>query len=138
MSLQVRVIAPDKIVWDDSVEEIILPSATGQLGILSGHAPLLTALEVGVMRVRPGKEWQSISIMGGFAEVENNEVKVLVNAAEMGDKIDKDSALSDYEAAQKRFAEADSSDNLTEKIQADLALKKTRARFQAAGGMVQV
>ena len=76
--------------------------------------------------------------MGGFAEVENNEVKVLVNAAEMGDKIDKDSALSDYEAAQKRFAEADSSDNLTEKIQADLALKKTRARFQAAGGMVQV
>ncbi len=138
MSLQVRVIAPDKIVWDDSVEEIILPSATGQLGILSGHAPLLTALEVGVMRVRPGKEWQAIAIMGGFAEVENNEVKVLVNAAEIGDKIDKDSARNEYEAAQKRFAEADSSDNLTEKIQADLALKKTRARFQAAGGMVQV
>ena len=138
MSLQVRVIAPDKIVWDDSVEEIILPSATGQLGILTGHAPLLTALEVGVMRVRPGKEWQTIAVMGGFAEVENNEVKVLVNAAEMGDKIDRESARKDYEEAQKRFVEVESGDNRQEKIQAELTLRKTRARFQAAGGMVQI
>ena len=138
MSIQVRVIAPDKIVWDDSVEEIILPSATGQLGILSGHAPLLTALEVGVMRVRPGKEWQSIAVMGGFAEVENNEVKVLVNAAEMGDKIDLESARSEYEAAKERFTKADAGDNSQEKMQAERALKRTRARFQTSGGMVQV
>ncbi|MGF1486667.1 MAG: ATP synthase F1 subunit epsilon [Prochloraceae cyanobacterium] len=138
MSLQVRVIAPDKIVWDDSVEEIILPSSTGQLGILTGHAPLLTALEVGVMRVRREKKWESIAVMGGFAEVEDNEIKVLVNAAEMGDKIDLESARSEYEEAQKRFAKADAGDNRSEKIKADRILKKTRARFQAAGGMVKV
>ena len=48
--LNLRVIAPDRTVWDASVEEIILPSSTGQLGILTNHAPLLTALDVGVMR----------------------------------------------------------------------------------------
>ena len=84
MALTVRVITPDQTVWDDDAEEIILPSTTGQLGILSGHAPLLTALDVGVMRVRPGKEWKAIALMGGFAEIENDEVKVLVNSAQMG------------------------------------------------------
>ena len=56
MSLVVRVVAPDKTVWDDEAEEVILPSTTGQLGILGGHAPLLTALDTGVLRVRG--HWQ--------------------------------------------------------------------------------
>ena len=78
MALNIKVITPDKTVWDDKVEEVVLPSTTGQLGILVGHAPLLTALEVGVMRVRPEKEWKTIALMGGFAEVENDEIKILV------------------------------------------------------------
>ena len=49
MSITVRVITPDRIVWDNVAEEVILPSSTGQLGILSGHAPLLTALNIGVI-----------------------------------------------------------------------------------------
>ena len=67
MALTVRVIAPDKTVWDSEAEEVILPSTTGQLGILAGHAPLLTALDVGVMRIRADKEWVPIALMGGFA-----------------------------------------------------------------------
>ena len=54
MALAVRVIAPDKTVWDAEAEEVILPSTTGQLGILTGHAPILSALDTGVMRVREG------------------------------------------------------------------------------------
>ena len=54
MSLNVRVITPDKVVWDAAAEEIILPSSTGQLGILADHAPLLTALDIGVMRLKNG------------------------------------------------------------------------------------
>lgn len=138
MALTVRVITPDKIVWDDSVEEIILPSTTGQLGILSNHAPLLTALDIGVMRVRPGKDWKAIAVMGGFAEVENNEVKVLVNGAELGDKIDKEAARQDYTQAQSRLDEATKANDLQKRIQATQAFKRARARFQAAGGMVQV
>lgn len=89
MPLTVRVVAPDKTVWDSTAEEVILPSTTGQLGILPGHAPLLSALDVGVMRVRAGKDWTTIALMGGFAEVEADEVTILVNGAERGDGIDK-------------------------------------------------
>lgn len=136
MALNVKVITPDKTVWDDQVEEIILPSTTGQLGILSGHAPLLTALEVGVMRVRPEKEWKNIALMGGFAEVENDEIKILVNGAELGDNIDQDTARSEYEKAQSRFQTVENSQDRLEKIQAENSMKKARARFQASGGMV--
>jgi len=138
MALTVRVITPDKIVWDEVAQEVILPSTTGQLGILSGHAPLLTALDIGVMRVRPGKDWQAIALMGGFAEVENNEVKVLVNAAELGEVIDREAARTEYTLSQARLEEANKSGDRQKQIQADQALKRARARFQAAGGMVQV
>ncbi|MFM2310905.1 MAG: synthase subuint epsilon [Cyanobacteriota bacterium] len=136
MALSVKVITPDKTVWDDQVEEIILPSTTGQLGILTGHAPLLTALEIGVLRVRPDKEWKAIALMGGFAEVENNEIKILVNGAELGDNIDLDTARSDYQAAQSRLDQVGNSDDRQEKIQAESSMKKARARFQASGGTV--
>ncbi|XWK89173.1 MAG: ATP synthase F1 subunit epsilon [Phormidium sp.] len=138
MTLKVRVIAPDKTVWDSTAQEIILPSTTGQLGILSGHAPLLTALDTGVMRVRPDKNWVAIALMGGFAEVENNEVTILVNGAERSDSIDIEKARTAYTKAQERFNQVQNSENRQEKIQATQALKRARARFQAAGGMVQV
>jgi F-type H+-transporting ATPase subunit epsilon len=136
MTLTVRVIAPDKTVWDSEAEEVILPSTTGQLGILTGHAPLLSALDVGVMRVRPGKDWVAIALMGGFAEVENNEVTILVNGAERGDAIDKETARDAFNQAQNRLNQVQNSENRQEKIQATQALKRARARFQAAGGMV--
>lgn len=136
MALNVKVITPDKTVWDDAVEEVILPSTTGQLGILSGHAPLLTALEVGVLRVRPSKEWKNIALMGGFAEVENDEIKILVNGAELGDNIDRDAANTEYREAQSRFQKVENSDNRSEKIQAKNLMKKARARLQASGGTV--
>ena len=133
MVLSVKVMTPDKTVWDDQVEEIILPSTTGQLGILTGHAPLLTALEVGVMRVRPDKEWKTIALMGGFAEVEDDEIKILVNGAELGDDIDQDAARTEYEQAQTRFQKVENSDDRQEKIRAENSMKKARARLQATG-----
>jgi F-type H+-transporting ATPase subunit epsilon len=138
MALTVKVITPDKTVWDDKVEEIIPPSTTGQLGILSNHSPLLTALEIGVMRVRPGKDWKTIALMGGFAEVENNEVKILVNGAELGDNIDKEAARTEFTAAQARFDQVKNSTDKQEQIQATQALKKARARFQASGGVISL
>lgn len=135
MTLTVRVIAPDKTVWDSEAEEVILPSTTGQLGILSGHAPLLTALDTGVMRVRPQKDWVAIALMGGFAQVEENEVTILVNGAEKGETIDLEAARSAYKEAESRLEKAQNG-NLQEQIKAKKALKRARARLQAAGGMV--
>ncbi|MGC8713143.1 MAG: ATP synthase F1 subunit epsilon [Leptodesmis sp.] len=137
MTLTVRVVAPDKTVWDSEAEEVILPSTTGQLGILTGHAPLLTALDTGVMRVRADKTWIPIALMGGFAEVEADEVTILVNAAERGDTIDKEEARTAFNQAQEEFARAQQSGaSRQDFIKASKALKRARARFQAAGGMI--
>ncbi|MGD1856546.1 MAG: ATP synthase F1 subunit epsilon [Leptolyngbyaceae cyanobacterium] len=135
MALAVRVVAPDKTVWDAEAEEVVLPSTTGQLGILSGHAPLLTALDIGVLRVRAEKDWVAIALMGGFAEVEDNEVTVLVNGAERGDNIDLAKAQADYTAA-KSDADSVSSEDKQAVIKARKSLKKARARVQAAGGSI--
>jgi F-type H+-transporting ATPase subunit epsilon len=129
MSLHVNIIAPDRNVWDSNAEEVILPSSTGQLGILKGHAPLLTALDIGVMRVRVDKEWIPVVLMGGFAEVENDELTILVNGAEEGSKINKDEAQKNLELMTTRFNEAQTS---KEKIEATQNLRKARARVQAS------
>ncbi len=135
MSLTLKVVAPDKTVWDAPAEEVVLPSTTGQLGILGGHAPLLTALDIGVMRVRADGEWAAIALMGGFAEVEADEVTILVNGAERGDSIDAGEAETAYEAA-KTKADGVNADDRSEVIQAAQALKRARARLMAAGGSV--
>ena len=129
MALHISIIAPDRTVWDSDAEEVILPSSTGQLGILRGHAPLLTALDIGVMRVRTDKDWTPIVLMGGFAEVENDELTILVNGAEEGSSIDKEVAQKELEEATIRFNEAESS---KDRIEATQNLRKARARAQAS------
>nr|YP_010618701.1 ATP synthase CF1 subunit epsilon [Rhodomelopsis africana]WAX02714.1 ATP synthase CF1 subunit epsilon [Rhodomelopsis africana] len=129
MTLKIRVIAPDKIVWDAEAEEIILPSSTGQLGILTGHIPLLTALDIGVMRVRINKEWKPIILLGGFAEVKNNNITILVNGAEEVKDIDLEQAKIDLEEATNAIEDANSN---KEKIEATQVLRKAKARLQAA------
>lgn len=138
MTLTVRVVSPDKTLWDSSAEEVILPSTTGQLGILSGHAPLLSALEIGVMRVRPEKDWVAIALMGGFAEVENNEVTILVNGAERGDTIDRGEARKAMSEAEARLQKSEQGDDRQEQFQAKQAFKRARARLQASGEVVQI
>nr|YP_009393317.1 ATP synthase CF1 subunit epsilon [Symphyocladiella dendroidea]ARW61879.1 ATP synthase CF1 subunit epsilon [Symphyocladiella dendroidea] len=129
MTLKIRVIAPDKIVWDAEAEEIILPSSTGQLGILTGHIPLLTALDIGVMRVRINKDWKPIILLGGFAEVKNNKLTILVNGAEEVEEINLEQTKIELEEATHAVEEATSN---KEKIEATQALRKAKARLQAA------
>jgi len=135
MTLAVRVIAPDKTVWDAKSDEVILPSTTGQLGILTGHAPLLTALDTGVLRVREGKDWVAIALMGGFAEVENNEVTILVNGAERGTNINPEEARVAFNEAESKLNSTRATGSRQELIQATQAFKRARARLQAAGGV---
>jgi len=127
MALHISIIAPDRTVWDSNAEEVILPSSTGQLGILRGHAPLLTALDIGVMRVRTDKEWTPIVLMGGFAEVENDELTILVNGAEEGASINKEEAQKELEEMTARFNEAETS---KERIQATQNLRYQRCSRQ--------
>jgi ATP synthase F1 subcomplex epsilon subunit len=118
MPLTVRVIAPDKTVWDSPAEEVILPSTTGQLGVLSGHAPMLTALDTGVMRVRANRDWVAIALMGGFAEVDQDEVTILVNGAERGDAINQEEARAAFTEAQAKLNQVQSGGSRQEQLRA--------------------
>lgn len=129
MSLNIKIIAPDKTVWDAKAEEIVLPSSTGQLGILSGHAPLLTALDIGVMRVRIQKEWIPIVLLGGFAEIENNEVTILVNGAEEVSDLNLNKAEADLQEATTIFNQEALTNK--DKIETTQNIRKARARIQA-------
>ena len=128
MSLNVRVITPDRIVWDANAEELILPSSTGQLGILPAHAPLLTALDIGVMRLKTGGNWISFVLMEGFAEVEDNKITILCNGAEEGASIDASTAQA---ALEKVTLLVDEAATKKEKIEATIELRKAKARLQA-------
>ncbi len=128
MSLNVRVITPDKVVWDAMADELILPSSTGQIGILSDHAPLLTALDIGVMRLKTDAGWISIVLMEGFAEVEDNKVTILCNGAEEGSSIDPKTAQEELEKVTLLVDEATTK---KEKIEATIELRKSKARLQA-------
>jgi len=82
MSLQVKVITPEKIIWNDTSDQVVLPAVTGDLGILKDHAPLVTVLDAGIVRKRTTEKWVPLILFGGFAEVENNKVTILGNGAE--------------------------------------------------------
>jgi F-type H+-transporting ATPase subunit epsilon len=133
MTLTVKVVAPDKTVWDGKADEVILPSTTGQIGILTGHVALVTALDTAVMRVKSDKDkWTPIALMGGFAEIENDEVTVLVNGAELGDSIDREQAQTAFNAAEQKLA-AVQNGTPQDKLEATRDFKRARARLQAAG-----
>ena len=132
MSLTLRVLAPDQSVFDGTADEVILPSTTGQLGILPGHVSMLTALDFGVLRVREGNGWKAIALQAGFAEVDADEVTVLVNAAELGSSINAEAASKELDAATAALAKFEGQPSSTEKIKAQQELARARARVQAS------
>ena len=111
---------------------MILPSTTGQLGILPGHISLLTAIDIGVLRVRANGAWNSIALMGGFAEVDADEVTVLVNKAELGSSIDAAAAETAFQKATTVVAGMEGQPASPEKLKAQQQLNEARARLQAS------
>ena len=73
MTISLKVLAPNQNVFEGEAEEVILPSTTGQLGVLPGHISLVTAIDIGVLRLRINSKWVSIALMGGFAEIESDD-----------------------------------------------------------------
>ena len=132
MSLTIRVLAPNQSVFDAKADEVIIPSTTGLLGILPGHISLVTAVDIGVMRVCTNGAWNSIALMGGFAEVEADDVTVLVNGAEMGNDIDSIEAESELEKAKAALNQLEGQKVSTERIKAQEEFNRARARVQAS------
>ena len=128
MTLQVCIMTPDRVFWNEQADEIILPTNTGQMGVLVSHAPLITALDLGVMLIRSKNEWTSVALMGGFALVKQNIVTVLVNEAESAKTINSEEAESAFAFAKTKLEEAEGQ---KQKVEANFAFKKARARYQA-------
>ena len=127
MVLQVCVITPDQVFLNQEAEEVILPTNTGLMGVLTNHAPLITALEIGVMLIRVKKDWKPFALMGGFALVKQNQITVLVNEAESESTIDRTEAEQSFTITKQKFEEAI---DQKQKVEANFAFKRARARFQ--------
>lgn len=127
MVLQVCVITPDQVFLNQEAEEVILPTNTGLMGVLTNHAPLITALEIGVMLIRVKKDWKPFALMGGFALVKQNQITVLVNEAESDSTINRLEAEQSFATAKQKLEEAI---DQKQKVEANFAFKRARARFQ--------
>lgn len=128
MTFNLRVMAPNRTVWNSEAQEVILSTNSGQIGILTNHAPLLTALDIGVIKIRIDTKWTAMALMGGFAMIDNNQMTILVNEAEKAIDIDLEEAKQAFEAAQSVLTEANGRKQV---IEANLALKRAKARLEA-------
>ena len=132
MAISLKVLAPNQNVYEGEAEEVILPSTTGQIGVLPGHISLVTAIDIGVLRLRMNSQWKSIALMGGFSEIESDEVIVLVNNAEIGSEINILDAEKDLKDAQQAVSKFSDNEKSPEKIKALNEVSKAEARIQAA------
>lgn len=129
MVSNLRVMAPNRIVWNSEVWEIVSSTNSGQVGILPNHAPLLTALDMGVLKIRRDEQWSSMALMGGFAMIDDNQVTILVNEAERATEIDPDEARRTFQMAQADSAKAEGKKRV---IEANSAFKRAKARLEAS------
>jgi F-type H+-transporting ATPase subunit epsilon len=129
MSLEVSIIVPDRVFWKDNAKEIILPTLSGQMGVLKDHIPLLTGLDTGLLLIRldSKSDWIKLVVMGGFALVNNNKIIILVNEAEFGSNINVEEAEATFIAS--KLALENVFDE-KKKIELNAQFKRARARFQ--------
>uniref|UniRef100_A0A6N2NGC0 H(+)-transporting two-sector ATPase n=1 Tax=Salix viminalis TaxID=40686 RepID=A0A6N2NGC0_SALVM len=119
---------PEQAFYLVEVKEIILSTNSGQIGVLPNHAPIATAVDIGILRIRLNDQWLTMALMGGFARIGNNEVTVLVNDAEKGSDIDPQEAQQTLEIAEANLRKAEGKRQI---IEANLALRRARARVEA-------
>ena len=129
-ALQLLLVTPERRLVDEVVDEVQLPGLEGYLGILPGHAALLTELGVGEMSFRRGNETHYATVIGGYAEVLPDRITVLAEIAERAEEIDEDRARAARERAEKRLAKAGDPD--TDWNRAAAALKRALVRLQVA------
>jgi len=108
--LQFEIVTPDRLVQKDEVDELQIPGKNGYLGILPGHAPLITELTVGQLSYQKDKVTRYLSVAGGYCEVLPNRVTLLAETAEKPEEINVDRARASKERAEKRLADSQNPD----------------------------
>jgi F-type H+-transporting ATPase subunit epsilon len=129
-SFQLEIVTPEKQVVSDTAEEVQIPGKRGYLGILPGHAPLISELSVGEITYRKGGHTSYLSVAWGFAEVLPAKVTILAEAAERPEEIDVERAREARKRAEERLK---SQDPTTDYERALYALKRADVRLDVAG-----
>ena len=127
--IHLTVVTPERKLIDRQVDEVILPGSEGYLGVLPGHAPLLTSLKVGQISYRQAGQIHQMSVAWGFAEILPDRVSVLADIAERAEDIDTERAIKARERAEARLRKGTDVDW----DRARVALEKAITRLQVAG-----
>ncbi len=132
-SYTLDVVTPERIMLSEDVTQTIAPGSDGELGILANHAPLMTSLKPGEVKVTlaDGRTTAHIVISGGFMEVaagENGRTTILADSAERADEIDVTRAEADLEAARRMLTEAEAGSPQQREAQTAITHAETRVR----------
>ena len=92
MPLHLEIVTPERLVFDETVDAVTLPGSEGELGILPHHAPLVSTLGVGELRIRTGGQEEYFAIAGGFVQVLPDKVVVMAETADIASEIDLEKA----------------------------------------------
>lgn len=111
MNLLLEIITPEKVVLKDEVDEVIVPTATGEIAILPNHAELLTKINPGELVIKKNGKNQSFAILGGFLEVINNHISILADYAIRAEDIEIAKVQEAQERAKQKMKQKDTEQN---------------------------
>lgn len=131
-TLTLRVITPDKIALDKQVSSVVVPGVDGKIGILPRHAPMIAALDPGILTYTADGKKSPLFVSGGFAEVRGDTVRVVTEAGERPDEIDEPRAREAEKRARERLAVGKgATGDPIDLLRADAALKRALMRLSA-------
>jgi len=128
--LRLEIVTPDRVVLQANVDYVGAPGVGGEFGVLPGHVPLLSALSVGQLYYRQGDKTHWAFVSGGFAEVSNDKMTILAEAAEQASDIDVERAKRALERAEARLEKAGPD---VDEVRARAALHRAMERIHIAG-----
>ncbi|MFZ1036458.1 MAG: F0F1 ATP synthase subunit epsilon [Smithella sp.] len=128
--LMLEIVTPEKMVFSDKIEEVTIPGAEGEFGVLRGHEAFLSAVDIGELNyIKDGKKTY-YSVNTGYAEVTSSKITILIETAERSDGIDKERALKAKDKAESRLSQMTKEDVEYEIMRA--ALARAIARINVA------
>lgn len=130
MPLMLEIVTPERLAFSDEVDSVTCPGIEGELGILPHHAPLVTTLGVGELRIRKGGDEEFFAIAGGFLQVRPDRVVVMAETADMASEIDVAKAEDARREAERALAEG--FEEPADLARARAALQRALLRIQVA------
>jgi len=129
--LHLEVVTPEKVMVSQDVDIVVAPGSLGEFGILEGHVPFLSGIVPGELRYTSGSQTERFVVTTGFAEVSEDRVSVLVDAAERAAEIDVERARKALERAKERLARERAAGDV-DFLRAEAALKRAIVRIRVA------